>query len=227
MMHFAAAFGGAIALGFAVAAPIGPTGATAIRFGLSRGAPTAFWIGMGAAVTDLAYVLATYLGLVPLLRETPWLPFVLYVVGTYVLGSMGLAAVKAAIAGRRLRVGGLPAAVAPRKTRELAAGWGPAFLRGLSITIVNPATITSWLSLGGAFVAANLTSVPVPVAFGILAGIMVGSAGWFTILACLVGIARAAAARVPLILDMVGLASGTILLGFAVVFASQAVRIAV
>jgi threonine/homoserine/homoserine lactone efflux protein len=223
MSHYVALYAGAIALGFAVAAPIGPTGVTAIRYGLSRGATTAFWIGMGAAATDLAYVMAVYLGLAPLLNRVPWLPFVSYVAGTYMLGTMGLAAMKTAVASRRRRDMGKPTG----RVDSLGDGWWRAFLLGLSITVVNPATISSWLSLGGAFVAANLVSLPVPAALAILTGIIVGSAGWFSILACLVGLARVASGRAPIILDLVGMASALILLGFAALFLVQAVRFVV
>ncbi|MBI3943607.1 MAG: LysE family transporter [Chloroflexi bacterium] len=83
--------------GFAVAAPLGPTGITAIRQRLAHGSRTAFWIGMGAALTDLAYILATYAGLTPLLLRLPWLTPLLYGLGALVLGRMGFLAVMEAL----------------------------------------------------------------------------------------------------------------------------------
>ena len=217
-------FGGAMALGFAVAAPVGPTGITAIRLGLARGAATAFWIGMGAAVTDYAYVLLTYAGLGPAIVYVTWLPTVLYVVGALVLGRMAVAAISDVIARRKQPAG--EAVTSPAAGgRDLDPGWRPALVLGLSITVVNPATITSWLTMGGAFVAANLHSVAVPVAIVILLGIGAGSAAWFTILAALVWTARAAASRLPVILDLVGALSALILLSFALSFAFKAARI--
>ncbi len=225
MVTMVARFGGAMALGFAVAAPVGPTGITAIRLGLDRGAATAFWIGMGAAVTDYVYVMVTYAGLGPAIAHLSWLPLVLYVVGALVLGKMAFGALRDVIVRRRQSASGPAAASGPKNRRDLAPGWRAAFALGLSITVVNPATITSWLTLGGAFVAVNLGSVAVPVAVVILLGIGAGSAAWFTILAGLVWMARAAATRLPIMLDFVGALSGLVLLGFATSFAYQAARI--
>lgn len=217
-------FGGAMALGFAVAAPVGPTGITAIRLGLERGAATAFWIGMGAAVTDYAYVLLTYAGLGPAIAYLTWLPTALYVAGALVLGRMAVAAFSD-VAARRKKPSGEAVTSQIADGRDLDPGWRPALVLGLSITVVNPATITSWLTMGGAFVAANLHSVAVPVAIVILLGIGAGSAAWFAILAGLVWMARTAASRLPIILDLAGALSALILLSFALTFAFKAARI--
>ncbi len=225
MLTVLARFGGAMVLGFAVAAPVGPTGITAIRLGLDRGAATAFWIGMGAAVTDYAYILVTYAGLGPAIAYLTWLPVFLYAIGACVLGRMAIGALRSVHARRRGP--GEGAAILPDSATdpELAAGWRPALALGISITVVNPATITSWLTLGGAFVAVNLHAVAIPIGLAILLGIGAGSAAWFTILAGLVWTARAAASRLPVILDLVGMLSALVLLAFAVSFAYQAARI--
>ena len=181
---------------------------------------------MGAAVTDYLYVLVTYAGLGPAITYLTWLPFVLYVVGGFVLGRMAFGTLHEVVARRRRSWGGSDVTRSDGR-RDLDPGWRAALGLGLSITVVNPATITSWLTLGGAFVAVNLHDVAVPVALTILLGIGAGSAAWFTILAGLVWTARAAATRLPAILDVVGMLSGLVLLSFALSFTYQAVRIVV
>ncbi len=212
----------AVALGFAVAAPLGPTGTTAIRQGLVAGAGAAFWIGMGAALTDLAYITATYLGLTPLLLRLPWLTPLLYAVGALMLGRMGLGALREAWRGASV-----PPSVAtpvPASAAARPAGpthWWTPLLLGITITVVNPATITSWLSIGGAFVAAHLIGVPPLPTAGALLGILLGSAAWFTILAGIVAVARAYLDRLPWLFRAITAGSGLILLGFALAFAWQ------
>jgi threonine/homoserine/homoserine lactone efflux protein len=210
----------AVALGFAVAAPLGPTGTTAVRQGLATGASTAFWIGMGAALTDLAYITATYLGLTPLLLRLPWLTPLLYAVGALMLGRMGWGALRDAWRGASVPPPMAALVPAPVGGRSMGgAGWWSPLLLGISITIVNPATITSWLALGGAFVAAHLVGLPPLPTAGALLGILIGSAGWFTILAGIVAVARAYLDRLPWLFRAVTAGSGLILLGFALSFA--------
>ena len=217
----------AIALGFAVAAPLGPTGTTAVRQGLAAGAGTAFWIGMGAALTDLAYITATYLGLTPLLLRLPWLTPLLYAVGAVMLGRMGLSAIRDAWRGASVPPPAAMLIAAPAGGRALVgAGWWPPLLLGITITVVNPATITSWLAVGGAFVAQHLVGLPPLPTAGALFGILLGSAGWFTILAGIVAVARTYLDRLPWLFRAVTAGSGLILLGFALAFAWQDVRFA-
>jgi threonine/homoserine/homoserine lactone efflux protein len=90
---------------------------------------------------------------------------------------------------------------------------------GVGITLINPATITYWLSVGGAFVAANLIERSLMAAIGAMLAIWAGSAFWFSILASIVGVARARIEQLPWLFRAVGIVSGLILFGFAVTFA--------
>ncbi|MSP12666.1 MAG: hypothetical protein EXR62_06875 [Chloroflexi bacterium] len=234
-------FGSAILLGFAVAAPLGPTGITAIRQGLAQGSTASFWIGMGAALTDLVYILATYAGLTPLLLHLPWLTPLLYSVGTLVLGRMGFLAVLDALKNpAQLDPPDNPNLIDKRKAEAYLANgmktpaankpandtnWYRYLILGMTITIVNPATITSWLTIGGAFIAANLLNLSWIVSISIMFGVMLGSALWFTILAILVSITRRYVSRIPWLIRAVGLISGVILLLFAFTFAWRALTI--
>jgi threonine/homoserine/homoserine lactone efflux protein len=207
-------------LGFSIAAPIGPTGATAIRRGISSGAWAAFWVGMGAAVTDFAYIAATYAGLTPLLERIPGLTIILYAGGAIMLGRLALGAIREALAGT-----GSPLTAGAAAGSEPAGGdtWYAMLLLGITITLVNPATISYWLSVGGAFVAANLVDRALPVSVATMLAIFLGSAFWFSILAVIVGVARARIERLPWLFRAVGLGSGLILLAFAIAFAARLV----
>ncbi|HYI16443.1 MAG TPA: LysE family transporter, partial [Thermomicrobiales bacterium] len=101
--------------------------------------------------------------------------------------------------------------------------WTTLLLLGVGITLINPATITYWLSVGGAFVAANLVERSLAGAFGAMLAIWVGSALWFTILAVIVGVTRARIEQLPWLFRAVGIVSGLILLAFAIAFAIRGV----
>ena len=87
MPDYVALLGRSFLLGLAIAAPIGPTSMTAIRRGLATGAWAAFWVGMGAALTDFLYIAATYVGFTPLLERIPGLKTILYSAGAIGLGA--------------------------------------------------------------------------------------------------------------------------------------------
>ena len=209
----------AFLLGFTIAVPIGPTGATAIRRGITGGFWAAFWVGIGAALTDFAYIILAYVGLIPLLGHIPGLTTLLYIGGSLMLFRIGYITIRDAWSGVNLPKGDLPA-VSRTTTDEARSG----LLSGMAVTLINPATITYWLSVGGAFVAANLVDRSLPVASLAIVMIFVGSATWFTILAGIVGVARAQVTRLPWLFRGVGILSGGILLLFAITFGWRAIE---
>jgi len=202
----AAGFG----LGLSVAAPLGPVGAAAIREGLERGPRGAFLIGLGAATVDFLYLALVYAGVAPLILRVPALVVVFYLTGGLLMGQMALGALQ------RARQGGMPRPVERGSARN-------AFLFGLGITVLNPATIISWLGLGGAFAAAYLKGLTIASALGVLVAVFLGSAAWFTFLAFVVGGARRLAGDRPWVYRAVNLAAGLALAGFALLFLSRAI----
>jgi len=205
-------------LGLAIAAPIGPTSMTAIRRGLATGAWAAFWVGMGAALTDFLYIAATYAGFTPLLERVPGLKTILYIAGAFVLARIAWGAIRDAMSGV-----GMPVVILTDSSIVVRERWTTLLLLGVGITLINPATITYWLSVGGAFVAANLVERSLAGAFGAMLAIWVGSALWFTILAVIVGVTRARIEQLPWLFRAVGIVSGLILLAFAIAFAIRGV----
>jgi threonine/homoserine/homoserine lactone efflux protein len=214
MAGYLSVLGYAFVLGLSVAAPLGPTSATAIRRGLTSGAWSAFWVGMGAALTDFLYITLTWIGIAPIVERVELLTPVLYLTGAVVLGRMGFGAVHEALGD-----GFRPPSAATASGSGAPTHWHAMLLLGISVTMVNPATITSWLSIGGAFVAKHLTDLSAAESLGAMVAVLAGSAFWFSVLALIVGIARASIARLPWLFRAVGFVSGVALLGFAAVFA--------
>ena len=221
MPDYLSLLGRSFLLGLAIAAPIGPTSMTAIRRGLATGAGAAFWVGMGAALTDFLYIAATYAGFTPLLERVPGLKTVLYIAGAFVLARIAWGAIRDALSGA-----GTPfiAVADSSATVVVRERWTTLLLLGIGITLINPATITYWLSVGGAFVAANLVDRSFAGALGAMLAIWAGSALWFSVLAGIVGIARARIEQLPWLFRAVGLVSGLILLAFAIAFAVRGVE---
>jgi threonine/homoserine/homoserine lactone efflux protein len=87
----------------AVAAPVSPTGTTAVRHDLIFGWWAAFRVTIHVCFTDFLYLFATYFGLTPLVARAPWLgPF--YGLGVLMLGRVGPSTVRDdATDPRRLR----------------------------------------------------------------------------------------------------------------------------
>lgn len=209
----------ALILGFSVAAPLGPTGTTVVRRSMTSGSWYGFGIGLGAALTDFIYFGATLAGVTPLVERIDWLPPFLYIIGVVLLGKLGIESI---LESRR----NIDAVMIP--TRGTAPihdyRWRDAVMLGIAITVVNPATISSWLSLGGAFSAAHMTDQPIAVAVAAMLAVAAGSAIWFGILAGVSGLGgRTSASRTPVLVRTVGFASGIILLAFAAVFLWRAI----
>lgn len=191
---------------------------TAIRRGLATGAWAAFWVGMGAALTDFLYIAATYAGFTPILERVPGLKTILYIAGAVVLARIAYSAIRDALSGAGTpTIDAIPGGIIAREHPTTL------LLLGIGITLINPATITYWLSVGGAFVAANLVERSLMGAVGAMIAIWAGSALWFSILAGIVGAARHRIERLPWLFRAVGLVSGLILMAFAIAFAVRGI----
>jgi len=187
-------------LGLSVAAPLGPINVATLQLGLSRGFARAWAFGLGAATIDALYCFAVFLGLAPLLIAAPWLRVLLFAAGAILLGRMGWNAWRK------------PIDLASGPEGGSASAWR-SYTTGVMLTAINPATILSWLAIGGA----ALSAVPAGEGPLLIAGIFAGSALWFTALALGASAGRRVAnARA---LRIVSVVCGLALLGFAAVFA--------
>lgn len=187
-----------LAIGLAIAAPVGPIGLLCIRRSLTRGRLAGFVTGLGAATADGVYGAIGAFGITAisalLLDQQRWLAL-----------AGGLFLIWLGIAGMR-RAPAAEAAVPPRQARDLA-GY---FLSTFVLTLANPATILSFaavfagLGLGGAgSIAAALVMI---------AGVFAGSALWWIFLSGAVGWLRTRFG--PDLLLWINRLSGLVLTGF-------------
>ncbi|MBU6402182.1 MAG: LysE family transporter [Verrucomicrobia bacterium] len=166
-----------IAVGFCIAAPVGPIGALCIRRSLTEGRLVGFVTGLGAATADAAYGGVAGFGLRAvsgfLIRETFWFELV----GGVVLCGLGV------------RIFRSPAVEPAAGAR--AAGLRAAYWSTLLLTLTNPTTILSFIALFAGF---GLSAIPHSLAAGLLvAGVFLGSALWSLLLSSGVGWFRARA----------------------------------
>jgi threonine/homoserine/homoserine lactone efflux protein len=197
------------ALGFAVAATIGPISLLLIRTTL-RGAPASgLAIGAGAAVIDTVYATLGALGAGRLLTIEA-LRISIGLVGAAVLAWIGLRTLWSSF---RIRLGG-------EADEEVARPWS-AFLTSLAATASNPLTILSW---GAVFAAASTANAASTTGRSIvlLAGVGIGSICWFTLLTTLVTLARRRIG--DRLLRAVDAGAGIGILGFAGLLGFRAAR---
>ena len=192
-----ASFARGLALGFAVAAPVGPMSLLCMRRTLVGGFSAGVFSGLGVATADALYGAVAALGLVAttgfLVGQQPWLRLS----GGAVLVYLGL---------RTLR-----ASPADRPATAEGAGLAGMYLSTLALTLANPTTI---LSFGALFAGLGLgaddrdtTTAPAMVL-----GVFLGSALWWLILTG--GIAIARRRLTSRLLRSVNRLSGLALLGF-------------
>jgi threonine/homoserine/homoserine lactone efflux protein len=165
-----------LGLGALVAAQVGPVSLLCIRTTLRYGFAPGLAVGAGAAAVDTVYGALGMLGAASVVAIGP-VRVVLGAAGAAVLVVMGLRTLRAA---QRVRLG-------LEMTTEVvtpARAWRTA----LAATASNPLTIASWAT---AFAAASTASVVRGWVDGValLAGIGVGSVGWFAVLSLGVALA--------------------------------------
>lgn len=195
----------AFVLGFAVAAPLGPVGATVVRAGLLRGFTPALAIGVGAAFVDGLYFVAAAAGADQAFR-TPWLGVPLWLGGTAFLGYLALS-------------GLLGLSRTELEQASVLHSLRLAFGHGLLITSLNPLTIASWLAVAGSLaVSAEETRALLAATVFIVAG----SIAWFAFLAAGVALSRQAVGS--LLLRWATATASLLILAFAVRFLLQGLK---
>lgn len=165
-----------LAIGFAIAAPVGPIGILCIRRSLAEGRAAGFVSGLGAATADALYGVVAAFGLTLvsgfLIGQQVWLRLV----GGVFLVYLGAKTYRARPADR-------PAAVAGR---GLLAAYGST----LFLTLTNPMTIFAFAAIF-AGVGLALTSGGYASAAALVAGVFFGSALWWLILSSAASALRA------------------------------------
>jgi len=186
-----------IAIGFSIAAPVGPIGVLCIRRTLANGRRSGLFSGLGAATADATYGMVAAFGLsfvsAFLINQQVWLQLV----GGLFLGYLGLKIFLAA-----------PAAIEPGATQSNATG---DFASTFLLTLTNPATILSFTAIFAGLGLAN-TGGDYRAASLMVLGIFFGSALWWVTLSGVVGLFRHK--FTPQRLRWVNRLAGTVILGF-------------
>ena len=186
-----------LAFGFVLAATVGPMWVLCFRRTVAYGALTGFVSGMGIAVADGVYGAVAAFGLTAisgfLLRYSFW------------IGSVG---------GLFLLYLGIRTLLQkPAANGEAAkpASLAQAFLSTLGLTLANPPTILAFVAI---FAGLGLSaSADYPLAATIVAGVFLGSASWWVVLASGAGALRGRLG--PRLLRTINIISGITILGFA------------
>jgi threonine/homoserine/homoserine lactone efflux protein len=187
-------------IGFSIAAPVGPIGVLCIRRTLAEGRTSGFVSGLGAASADALYGCVAGFGLTFissfLVGQQTWLR----PVGGIFLCYLGMRTWLAKPAEN----------AAPARGYGLAGNYASTFF----LTLTNPMTILSFAAvfagLGLAGASGNYASAGL-----LVAGVFLGSAGWWLLLSGLVGAFRSKFQ--PGGLRWVNRISGVIIMAFGLV----------
>jgi threonine/homoserine/homoserine lactone efflux protein len=156
------------AIGFAVAAPVGPVGLLCIRRSILDGRLAGFVTGLGAATGD------SVLGLIAALGLTSVTVFLTgHARGFQLIGGLCLLAIGLATIRSR----------PPERTRQPvhAPNLTAAYVSTVFITIANPITIAGFIAIFTGF-GVGLTTTGITQISWLVAGVFLGSAAWWLLL---------------------------------------------
>ncbi len=172
-----------LALGLAVAAPVGPIGVLCIRRTLAHGRLTGFVTGLGTATADTMYTSVAGFGLTSVAALLTGIRFWMALVGGLFLCYMGAVTMLAQPSPQD------PLAPPGERVRERGRLLG-AYLSSFLLTITNPLTILSFAAVFAAMGNAGGNHDYASAAL-LVAGVFVGSASWWLILSGATSLLRA------------------------------------
>lgn len=156
-----------LAIGFSIAAPVGPIGLLCIRRSLADGLLIGLATGLGAATADAAYGCVAGFGLTAVSGFLVGQKFWLGLIGGLFLCWLGVRSFLAR-----------PADQGAASSNAAAAG--PAYLSTLGLTLTNPMTILSFAAVFAGFGLGAATNYG--AAGMLVAGVFLGSAAWWLLL---------------------------------------------
>lgn len=189
-----------LAIGFAIAAPVGPIGILCIRRTLAQGRIQGFVTGLGAATADAIYAAIAGFGLTIvatfLVEQQIWIRFI----GGTFLCYLGIRTIFA-----------VPKQATFHSTKNRISN---AYLTTFFLTITNPITI---LSFGAIFAGLGLGNQQGDMvsASRMILGVFIGSSAWWFLLSGLANLFRNKIDSVAM--RWVNRVSGIIILGFGAV----------
>ncbi|MGN6314727.1 LysE family translocator [Trinickia sp.] len=175
-----------LAIGFSIAAPVGPIGMLCIQRSLSRGFRSGLATGMGAACADMIYGLLGALGIAGIAATVPALGIVLKIGG-------GAFLVWLAWAIARESKGAAPTAASAGPRTSVSRD----FVTTFGLTLSNPMTIISFIGIFAALGPSTAAQAGAGWAtvLPMVAGVFAGSAAWWL---CLSGATAALGKKIPL-----------------------------
>ena len=197
-----------IAVGFVIAAPVGPVGMMCIHRTITDGKLFGFVTGLGAAIADTLYGCIAAFGLGFLAAELINYQFGLRAFGGAVLCVIGARA----LLNRRA-----PDPVAPKRDRLFRI-----FVSTFIITVTNPLTILSFVAI---FAAIGIAEVREQLGWGIalVTGVFIGSSAWWMLLTSISGIFHKRIDDSSAI--WVGRISGGVIIGFGLVLLASLITV--
>ncbi|MGN7310874.1 LysE family transporter [Alkalicoccobacillus gibsonii] len=193
-----------IMLGISLAAPIGPVNAAQIEKGLRGGFFHSWFVGIGAMIADLLYMLIVFLGVSHFL-EIEGVKVFLWLFGAFVLAYTGVESLKT---GAKEASGTRHSVINESLTQS--------FWSGFLISVTNPLTILFWLGIYGSVLAKTVTLYEINQIWLYSAAIFVGIAAWDIVVAVLSSTARRFVNQKAI--SRVSILSGICLIGFGAYF---------
>ena len=163
-------FAQSLLIGFSIAAPVGPIGLLTIQRTLNQGPAAGLATGMGAAVADAAYGAVGAFGVTVLIQALTAARMPLAIGGAAFLLWMAWSIWRAPVAERAAQAG---------SGTDLLRCFAGTFV----LTLSNPATILSFIAVFGALAGRMQVASP----WTMIAGVLIGSALWWLLLATAVG----------------------------------------
>ena len=162
------AFVRGLVVGFALAAPMGPVAVLCIRRALARGRLQAFIAGMGAAFADMLFGAVAGLGLTVVSTFILHYEIIIGLTGGVIVMGLGITTYRTPV----VLTNGTVAVKSLRRD----------FVAAFTMAITNPATLIAAVGVFAAFAPMDIQTSP-SRAFWLVFGVLIGSAGWWVILA--------------------------------------------
>jgi len=168
---FDSAFIRGLAVGFALAAPVGPVAVLCIRRALARGQFQAFIAGLGAAVADMLFGAVAGLGLT--------------VISSFVMNYQVLIGLFGGLLVLVLGISTYRTPVIVNEGTMVVKSLRRDFIAAFTMAVTNPATLIAAAGVFAAFGPVDITTEPLTGLWLVL-GVFLGSAVWWLILAAIV-----------------------------------------